>query len=145
MKLVLRIIQYWQVSLSKICEHCCAMQKFLSNSGRCMSCRVTIWWPWSCPDMEEERSFGITPWGKLDFLIRQQDVPELSRMQRRHWLCKAPIVFTVQMVAGFSLQMRSLGPGGWTRDLHVIHRLQVCWRTSSQWNHHQRCHQWWCF
>jgi len=43
-------------------------------------------------------------------LIRQQDAPESKRMRNNRLLRIAPVVFTVQMVAGVSFHGMILGP-----------------------------------
>ena len=114
-KLVPNIMSYLQLLLSKTRAFCCAILRFLSNSGRRMSRRVITCWAMTWPDyvlilLDAERSWRTAPWGKLDFLIRQQDAPESKRMWNNHLLCIAPIVFTVQMVVCVSFCGMILGP-----------------------------------
>ena len=114
-KFVPNVMSYRQISLSKTRAFCCAILRFLSNSGRRMSCRVTTLWAITWPDnvlifLDAERSWRTTPWGKLDFLMRQQDAHESRGMRNNCLLPIAPIVLTVQMVAGVLFHGMILGP-----------------------------------
>lgn len=114
-KLVHKIMSYWQLSLSKTRAFCCGIRLFLSNSGRCMSHRVTTCWAITWPDkvlifLPLDRSLSKTPMGRLDFLMRQQEAPESKRMQNNHLLWIGPMVFTVQIVAGVSFLGMIFGP-----------------------------------
>ena len=72
-------------------------------------------WAMTWPDevlmfLPLERSFRMTPFGRLDFLMRQQEAPESKRIWNNRLLCIVPTVLTAQIVAGVSFMEMILGP-----------------------------------
>ena len=80
-----------------------------------MSCRVTTCWAMTWLDkvfifLPVGRSLRTTPVCKLDRLIRHQEAPESKRMRNNCLLRIAPMVLTVQIVAGVSFLGMIFGP-----------------------------------
>ena len=84
---------------------CCVIFRFLSNSGKRISCIVTTWVDLTDParvlrDLVSTSSFGTMPFGNTDFLIRHWLDPESSNTFSSLLLLTAPMEFTMHIVAG---------------------------------------------
>ena len=91
-----------------------AICQLLSNLGGGCYTRCQLAWRKADQTVltvfELARFLGITPCGKHDLFIRQQEEPGSKRMQNKCLLCIAQMVLTVQIVAGVLFLGTTFGP-----------------------------------